>query len=83
MARCITANRKDYPYRVAVPLNNLYGMHLYSRLPLIESEIKFILSDEIPSIHATLTLNAGNIVQLYCLSKPPSPTNERFNAKRR
>ncbi len=25
---------KDYPYRVPVPLDNLYGMHLYSRLPL-------------------------------------------------
>ncbi len=24
----------DYPYRVAVPLDNLYGMHLYSRLVL-------------------------------------------------
>jgi len=40
---------KQYPYRVAVPLDNLYGMHLYSRLRLDDSEIKFILSDEIPS----------------------------------
>ncbi|MBP7895463.1 MAG: endonuclease, partial [Acinetobacter sp.] len=44
---------KDYPYRVPVPLDNLYGMHLYSRLELKDSEIKFILSDEIPSIHTT------------------------------
>ncbi|MFW2163011.1 endonuclease/exonuclease/phosphatase family protein [Acinetobacter beijerinckii] len=74
---------KDYPHRVAVPLDNLYGMHLYSRLPLIESEIKFILSDEIPSIHATLTLNAGNIVQLYCLHpKPPSPTEAKDSTLR-
>ena len=46
---------KQYPYRVAVPLDNLYGMHLYSRLRLDDSEIKFILSDEIPSIHASVT----------------------------
>jgi endonuclease/exonuclease/phosphatase (EEP) superfamily protein YafD len=52
-------------------------------LALIESEIKFILSDEIPSIHATLTLNAGNIVQLYCLHpKPPSPTEAKDSTLR-
>ncbi|WP_347474044.1 endonuclease/exonuclease/phosphatase family protein [Acinetobacter thermotolerans] len=65
----------DYPYRVAVPLENLYGMHLYSKLKLSDTEIKFILSDEIPSIHTTVTLRSGQPVQLYCLHpKPPSPT---------
>ena len=73
----------DYPYRVAVPLDNLYGMHLYSRLPLIDFEIKFILSDEIPSIHATLKLRSGVHVQLYCLHpKPPSPTEAKDSTLR-
>ncbi len=64
----------DYPYRVPVPLDNLYGMHLYSKLELTETEVKFILSDEIPSIHTRVTLSSGNHVQLYCLHpKPPSP----------
>ena len=58
---------KDYPYRVPVPLDNLYGMHLYSKLPLKDSEVKFILSDEIPSIHTTVTLRSGHEVELYCL----------------
>jgi endonuclease/exonuclease/phosphatase (EEP) superfamily protein YafD len=58
---------QDYPYRVPVPLDNLYGMHLYSRLPLHDTEVKFILSDEIPSIHASVTLRSGIQVQLYCL----------------
>ncbi|RLZ08398.1 endonuclease [Acinetobacter sp. 2JN-4] len=74
---------KDYPYRVAVPLDNLYGMHLYSRFPLIEPEVKFILSDEIPSIHATLKLRSGILVQLYCLHpKPPSPTEAKDSTLR-
>lgn len=65
----------DYPYRVPVPLDNLYGMHLYSKLKLSDTEMKFILSDEIPSIHTTVTLRSGHPVQLYCLHpKPPSPT---------
>ncbi|MCR4531789.1 endonuclease/exonuclease/phosphatase family protein [Acinetobacter venetianus] len=74
---------QEYRYKVAVPLNNLYGMHLYSRLPLLESEIKFILSDEIPSIHACLELRSGIQVQLYCLHpKPPSPTEAKDSTLR-
>lgn len=74
---------QDYPYRVAVPLDNLYGMHLYSRLPLNNTEVKFILSDEIPSIHATLQLRSGVQVQLYCLHpKPPSPTEAKDSTLR-
>ena len=73
----------DYPYRVAVPQDNLYGMHLYSRLELKDSEIKFILSDEIPSIHTTVILRSGQPVQLYCLHpKPPSPTEAKDSTLR-
>ncbi len=68
----------DYPYRVPVPLDNLYGMHLYSKLKLSDTEVKFILSNEIPSIHTTVTLRSGHPVQLYCLHpKPPSPTEAK------
>ena len=74
---------EDYPYRVPVPLDNLYGMHLYSRLKLSDIEVKFILSDEIPSIHATVTLRSGHPVQLYCLHpKPPSPTEAKDSTLR-
>ncbi|NNP78028.1 endonuclease [Acinetobacter sp. Ac_3412] len=73
----------DYPFRVAVPLENLYGMHLYSRLPLDDTEVKFILSDEIPSIHTAVTLPSGVQVQLYCLHpKPPSPTEAKDSTLR-
>ena len=73
----------DYPYRVPVPLDNLYGMHLYSKLELRETEVKFILSDEIPSIHTTVILRSGQAVQLYCLHpKPPSPTEAKDSTLR-
>jgi len=74
---------KDYPFRVAVPLDNLYGMHLYSRLKLEDTEVKFILSDEIPSIHTTVRLRSGQPVQLFCLHpKPPSPTEAKDSTLR-
>lgn len=65
----------DYPYSVKVPLDNLYGMHLYSKLELIDPEIKYLLIDDIPSIHTQVRLTNGEVVWLYCLHPmPPSPT---------
>ncbi|MBJ9984232.1 endonuclease/exonuclease/phosphatase family protein [Acinetobacter sp. S40] len=79
----LTIIEADYPYRVPVPLDNLYGMHLYSRLKLQDTEVKFILSDEIPSIHTTVILPSGLAVQLYCLHpKPPSPTEAKDSTLR-
>lgn len=81
--KALSVIEKDYPYRVPVPLDNLYGMHLYSRLELKDTEVKFILSDEIPSIHTTVILRSGQPVQLYCLHpKPPSPTEAKDSTLR-
>ncbi|QQN39803.1 endonuclease/exonuclease/phosphatase family protein [Acinetobacter sp. CS-2] len=81
--KALSTIEKDYPYRVPVPLDNLYGMHLYSRLELNSTEVKFILSDEIPSIHTTVILRSGQPVQLYCLHpKPPSPTEAKDSTLR-
>lgn len=65
----------DYPYNVKVPLDNLYGMHLYSKLELIDPEVKYLLIDDIPSIHTQLRLPNDEVIWLYCLHPmPPSPT---------
>jgi endonuclease/exonuclease/phosphatase (EEP) superfamily protein YafD len=73
----------DYPHVVRVPMDNLYGMHLYSRLPLIDPEIKFLLSPEIPSIHTQVQLRNGKRIWLYCLHpKPPSPTEAKDSTLR-
>ncbi|OTG76247.1 endonuclease [Acinetobacter sp. ANC 4169] len=81
--KALSVIEKNYPYRVPVPLDNLYGMHLYSRLELKDTEVKFILSDEIPSIHTTVILRSGQPVQLYCLHpKPPSPTEAKDSTLR-
>lgn len=65
----------DYPYTVKVPLDNLYGMHLYSKLELINPKVKYLMIDDIPSIHTQLRLQSGRVIWLYCLHPmPPSPT---------
>lgn len=66
---------KDYPFTVKIPLDNLYGMHLYSKLDLIDPEVKYLMIDDIPSIHTQLKLQGGRVIWLYCLHPmPPSPT---------
>lgn len=66
---------KDYPHTVKIPKNNLYGMHLYSRLPLINPESAELLVADIPSIHSQVQLANGARIWLHCLHPmPPSPT---------
>lgn len=65
---------EKYPYTVKHPLDNAYGLALYSRLRLENPELKFIIEDDIPSIHTNVRLASGDLVRLYCLHpRPPIP----------
>ncbi|WP_404377551.1 endonuclease/exonuclease/phosphatase family protein [Vreelandella aquamarina] len=69
------ALNEQWPHSVKIPLDNLYGMHLYSRLPLSETEIKWLIQDDIPSIHTYVTLASGDRIRLYALHpRPPAPS---------
>lgn len=71
------ALNEEYPYRMGVPLENLYGMHLFSRIPLQNPQIKYRIKDDIPSIDATITLGNGEEIDLYFLHPmPPSPSED-------
>ncbi len=73
--RELQALHADYPHRVEHPLENYYGMLLLSRFPLKGTGIKFLIDDNIPSIHSQVKLNNGTWVKLCCLHPmPPSPT---------
>ena len=61
-------------YSTKVPLDNLYGMHLYSRLPLENTSVKWLIQDDIPSIHTQVTLESGDQIRLYAVHpRPPAP----------
>lgn len=70
---------KEYPHKILYPLNNTYGMLLYSRLELRKSKINFLVEPEIPSIFTRVLLRNGEEIDFYGLHPtPPVPgENER------
>lgn len=78
----LTVLHHDYPYRLACPQDNLYGIHLYSRLPFIESEVRFIVEADVPSIELITKIGDQKIKIYFLHPKPPSPS-ENESAKPR
>lgn len=75
--------REDYPHSVKCPLENLYGMHVYSRLPLCNTEVARLVEENVPSIHTEVLLPNGDSVQVHFLHPaPPSPTENDESTER-
>lgn len=73
----------DYPYTIACPQDNLYGMHVYSNLPLENARIEFLIEDNIPSIHACINHPSGIKIRVHFLHPaPPSPTENNSSSER-
>ncbi|WP_460547016.1 endonuclease/exonuclease/phosphatase family protein [Hymenobacter daeguensis] len=73
----------DYPYTCHAPLPNTYGMLVFSRLPLREPEIRYLLDPDIPSFHGRVVLPGGVPVKLHFLHpKPPAPKEAKNSARR-
>ena len=73
----------DYPHHVRVPMENTYGMLMYSKLPLSDSQIKFIVEDDIPSIHTKIKLKNGMDIQLYAVHPTPPVPQENVRSTER
>lgn len=64
-----------YRFRVNYPLENLYGMHVFSRIPLTDIVTQERVEKGVPSIHCIATLESGEQVRCHFLHPaPPSPT---------
>ncbi len=74
---------KEYPETVAQTLENHYGMALFSKFPLSETEVRFIIEDDVPSIHTIITLPAGERVSLHGVHPRPPVPEERGRATER
>ena len=75
--------KETHPHAIEYPLDNTYGMLFYSKLPIEDYDIKFLVNPEIPSFHVKATLRSGQRVNLYCVHpEPPSPTESETSTER-
>lgn len=74
---------KDYPHQLRAPLENTYGMMLYSRLKLLGGTINYLVEADVPSIDVNVKLPSGQLVKLYCLHpQPPVPQENPRSTER-
>lgn len=72
-----------YPYSKEIPLGNTYGMLLHSRLPLKNTEVHYLIEEDIPSISTLVEFPTGEWVQLYGVHpRPPVPTEAEGSKQR-
>jgi endonuclease/exonuclease/phosphatase (EEP) superfamily protein YafD len=74
---------QTHPHVVAQPQDNSYGILLQSRLELINPQVKFLVQEDIPSIHTRVRLRSGMEVELRGLHpRPPVPEEDGRSTER-
>ena len=74
---------RTHPHVVRQPQDNTYGMLLYSRLELVEPQVKFLVQADVPSIHARVKLRCGTLIELRCVHpRPPAPDEAKASTPR-
>ncbi|CAM3948568.1 endonuclease/exonuclease/phosphatase family protein [Flavobacterium antarcticum] len=73
----------EYAFQVKVPLDNKYGMLLYSKFPLKNTAVHYMVEDDIPSIHTEVALESGQSIQLYAVHPTPPVPNENPTSRER
>lgn len=71
-ARALAPVEGAMPHSVKAPRDTPWGLILYSRLPLVEPEIGYLVEDYVPSIRTRVRLPSGADFDLYGMHpKPP------------
>lgn len=75
--------KATYRQSVGYPLDNTYGMLLYSKFELVDAKVKYLIEPDVPSIHARIKLPNGHTFRLYGLHpQPPVPQENPRSSER-
>jgi endonuclease/exonuclease/phosphatase (EEP) superfamily protein YafD len=61
----------EMPYGVAKAQPNYFGVHLFSKLPLSDSQVHYLTDSRNPSVFASVRLPSGETVKLYAIHPRP------------
>ena len=81
--KALSEIESDYENACKVPKENKYGMHLYTRLTVIESKIHYLISEEYPSIEIKLRDRENNEFIFWGIHPPPPSPTEKPTSKQK
>jgi endonuclease/exonuclease/phosphatase (EEP) superfamily protein YafD len=70
-ARALRPLGPEYGWSKQCPQANHYGMLLWSRLPVVHCDVRFVVDPGVPSMRATIRLRSGDEVVVYAVHPPP------------
>ena len=73
----------EYINSVKVPLDNTYGMHVYTKMKILDSKVHYFQADDLPSIEVKVETKLGEQFVFFGVHPPPpSPTEEETSRER-
>lgn len=70
-AKALEAVAGDLELCLQHPLDNSYGMILYSRLPMRQKQIRFLTNEEVPSFDCDVALEDSSVVRVMTVHPEP------------
>lgn len=68
------ALKETHPHAIEIPQDDTYGMAVYSRFPILQSEVRHLVEAEVPSLFLRLQLPSGEAIRFVVLHpRPPRP----------
>jgi endonuclease/exonuclease/phosphatase (EEP) superfamily protein YafD len=72
----------EYPHVLRQPQDNWFGMILFSRLPLLEGKVEFLVQDDVPSVFAVFELAGERVLLRGLHPRPPEPLRNQDSTPR-
>ncbi|WP_232825692.1 endonuclease/exonuclease/phosphatase family protein [Algoriphagus litoralis] len=82
-ADALTSLHSIYPHRILLPLDNTYGLVLYSKLSILRQEINYLISEDIPSLELDIELRNGKQITIYAIHPTPPVPGESLKSTER
>ncbi len=79
----LTEIEGDYPNFKKVALENTYGIHFYTKLPVKSIKANYFIADDLPSIEASLVIEKGISFTFFGIHPPPPSPTEEDNSRER
>ncbi|MEB2786952.1 endonuclease/exonuclease/phosphatase family protein [Algoriphagus persicinus] len=73
----------SYPTRIKLPMDNTYGLLLYTRMEIIRQKVNYLIDDQIPSLEIDVKLRNGEVITIYAIHPTPPVPGENDKSTER